>query len=502
MASRKSLLDLQNDSAKKFFLKHESYCNIDLPIYFSFTELLQKLAEELNHRTLNELSDLKKIKNLDDVNYTLYTNKDGKLSWRPLQIIHPLVYVALVDKITEPQNWDKIKERFKEFQQNPKIRCLSIPVKAENKQRDKAQQISQWWEAVEQESIALSIDYDFIFETDIADCYSSIYTHSIAWAIETKEIAKKNRRRDLLGNFIDSSIQEAQYQQTNGIPQGSVLMDFIAEMVLGYVDELLTEKIKENNIDDYFILRYRDDYRIFVNSTNDGKIILKLLSEILRPFGLKLNSSKTKNHNNVVMASIKKDKLAWLQLPNPEINNLTLQKHILLIKYHSLEYPNSGSLTTALNKFQKRITKEQDKNLSQYSRQIISIVADIAYLNPKSISVCCAIISQFLVILNDEDQKNLAMKVYQKLERMSDSGFAQIWLQRMLKNKLPDIEFSEHLCQIALKNKQIQLWNHSWVNDKKILKILENELIFNQNIFDSLDDRINFTEFDIFAYPN
>lgn len=279
-------------------------------------------------------------------------------------------------------------------------------------------------------------------------------------------------------------------------------MDFIAEMVLGYVDELLTEKIKENNIDDYFILRYRDDYRIFVNSTNDGKIILKLLSEILRPFGLKLNSSKTKDHNNVVMASIKKDKLAWLQLPNPEINNLTLQKHILLIKYHSLEYPNSGSLTTALNKFQKRITKEQDKNLSQYSRQIISIVADIAYLNPKSISVCCAIISQFLVILNDEDQKNLAMKVYQKLERMSDSGFAQIWLQRMLKNKLPYIEFSEHLCQIALKNKQIQLWNHSWVNDKKTLKILENELIFNQNIFDSLDDRINFTEFDIFAYPN
>lgn len=105
---------------------------------------------------------------------------------------HPsFSYVALVDKITEPQNWGKIKERFKKFQQNPKIRCLSIPVKAENKQRDKAQQISQWWEAVEQESIALSIDYDFIFETDIADCYSSIYTHSIAWAIETKETAKK-----------------------------------------------------------------------------------------------------------------------------------------------------------------------------------------------------------------------------------------------------------------------------------------------------------------------
>jgi len=37
------------------------------------------------------------------------------------------------------------------------------------------------------------LDYKFSYDTDIADCYSSIYTHSIAWAIETIGIAKKQR---------------------------------------------------------------------------------------------------------------------------------------------------------------------------------------------------------------------------------------------------------------------------------------------------------------------
>jgi hypothetical protein len=41
-------------------------------------------------------------------------------------------------------------------------------------------------------------------------------------------------------------MQGMNYGQTNGIPQGSVLMDFIAEMVLGYIDECLSECLDEN----------------------------------------------------------------------------------------------------------------------------------------------------------------------------------------------------------------------------------------------------------------
>ena len=79
--------------------------------------------------------------------------------------------------------------------------------------------------------------------TDITDCYGSIYTHSIPWALHTKEKAKKEKAtKKLIGNIIDFLLQKMSYDQTNGIPQGSVLMDFIGEIVLGYADLELTKK--------------------------------------------------------------------------------------------------------------------------------------------------------------------------------------------------------------------------------------------------------------------
>ena len=191
--SRKSILELNANEARQFFLKHESYCNIDLPKYFSFSELLEKISNAYTGKNLlNDFSQSKSaMGKLDDVNHLLYANKDGKLSWRPFQIINPLVYVALVHEITEQKNWEKLQARFEKFSKNEKIKCLSIPVQSENKQSDKAQQISNWWEQVEQQSILLSLEYDYVFDTDVADCYGSIYTHSIAWAVEGKKIANK-----------------------------------------------------------------------------------------------------------------------------------------------------------------------------------------------------------------------------------------------------------------------------------------------------------------------
>ncbi|WP_297939771.1 RNA-directed DNA polymerase [uncultured Campylobacter sp.] len=324
-----------------------------MPRYFSFSELLEKVSNEYSGKNLlNDFSQSKSaMGELDDVNHLLYTNKDGKLSWRPFQVINPLVYVTLVHEITERINWKKLQARFKKFSKNEKIRCLSIPVQSENKQSDKAQQISNWWEQVEQQSILLSLEYDFVFDTDVADCYGSIYTHSIAWAVESKTIAKSQQGRNnkgLLGNIIDTSIQNAQYKQTNGIPQGSVLMDFIAEIVLGYIDRILSVTLKRQGIVDYKILRYRDDYRIFVNN-----------SKIMMPFGLKLNASKTKGSQDVITQSIKKDKLAWLFIP--QNYRIGLQKQLLLIRQHSVNYANSGSLNTALNKFDKKIEKIRNK---------------------------------------------------------------------------------------------------------------------------------------------
>ena len=144
--------------------------------------------------------------------------------------------------------------------------------------------------------------------------------------------------------------------QTNGIPQGSVLMDFIAEMVLGYADLQLSEKIQAEKIDDYQIVRYRDDYRIFVNNPEDGDRILKCLTEVMIDLGLKLNATKTKASSAVIRASIKPDKLEWLfRNSSNKTTQTNPQKHLLTIHDHALQFPNSGSLLGALDDFHKKI---------------------------------------------------------------------------------------------------------------------------------------------------
>lgn len=102
------------------------------------------------------------------------------------------------------------------------------------------------------------------------------------------------------------------YGQTNGIPQGSVLMDFIAEIVLGFGDLLLTKELNKVGIADYKIIRYRDDYRIFTNSVQESSEIAKVLSEVLTKLNFKINSSKTHSTEDLVLGSLKQDKVHWI----------------------------------------------------------------------------------------------------------------------------------------------------------------------------------------------
>ena len=74
---------------------------------------------------------------------------------------------------------------------------------------------------------------------------------------------------------------------------------------------------------------------------------------------MKLNASKIKESQDVITQSIKKDKLAWLFIP--QNYRIGLQKQLLLIRQHSINYTNSGSLITALNKFDKKIKKLEIK---------------------------------------------------------------------------------------------------------------------------------------------
>lgn len=209
------VLKLNNNDAKNYFLQSNVYCNISLPNYFNFDDVLKQSISKLKDKNFNDFINRENdVKNLYS-SYSFSVNKDGAYQWRKLSLINPMIYVKLVNDITDEEHWRQIQERFKLFQTNEKIKCCSMPVTNINSLRKDT--IINWWESFEQEIIKLSSEYNVMGVTDISNCYSSIYTHTISWALLDKEYAKANKKdHRLLGNIIDNDIGLMQCGQTNG----------------------------------------------------------------------------------------------------------------------------------------------------------------------------------------------------------------------------------------------------------------------------------------------
>lgn len=494
-SSRRSLLDLEHDDARRFFLKPESYCSLDLPPYIEFADLIRGVQAVLDGKNLASL-DQGNPSDLDEVNYTILHNKDGRFAWRPFQLIHPALYVALTNVITEEANWNLLRERFHEFAANERIRCLSLPVVSSSGRKDRAEQVAHWWNEVEQASIEMSLDYDYLIETDITDCYGAIYTHSIAWALHKKAEAKKKENRQnrhLVGNAIDTHIRGMRHGQTNGIPQGSVLMDFVAEMVLGFADLELSERLKEEGISEYQILRYRDDYRVFVNSQQVGESIVKLITEVATSLGLKLSPAKTKASSDVVRASVKSDKVAWMARKQ---SGKSLQKHLLIIHDHATQFPNGGSLVVALNDFYKRLSRRAKPQ--ENPRPLIAIVVDIAYRNPRTYAIAAAILSKLLSLVGEMTERlSIAERIRKKFEKLPNTGHMQIWLQRVTLAFGEAITFNEPICRLVAGHEE-KLWNSDWISSADLRAAVDSSKIVNIKLRDEIAPVIPLAEVELF----
>ena len=488
-----TLISLDATSARQALLHPESYCSLDLPPpYIDFTSILTETAAVLSQQRLSNLSS--RPFDHEGVNYRLVSNKDGRFAWRPFEIIHPALYIDLVHTITDSGNWAMLQGRFAEFSKDSRISCLSIPTIVPPHNKRKAAQVTAWWQEVEQKSLELSIQYDHMTETDITDCYGAIYTHSISWAMHGTATAKANKKDNgLLGNIIDSRIRDMRHGQTNGIPQGSTLMDLIAEIVLGFMD-LELSKLLGNKHADIRILRYRDDYRIFTNSAMDGEAITKAITEVCQDLGLKLNPIKTRGNSDVVRSAIKPDKIAWTCRRQFSSN---FQKHLLILHDHAMQYPNCGSLVTALGKFLRRISHLKQASATHYV-PMIGIVVDIAYRNPRTYSVCAAILSTLITLTDgSENRKRIVNHIREKFNRLPNTGHMQIWLQRITLPQDRTMKFEEALCDIVAGQPR-DLWNHAWISSPDLKKAMDASRVVDAAKRDTVPITIQPSEVDLF----
>jgi len=128
----------------------------------------------------------------------------------------------------------------------------------------------------------------FKVEADISNCFPSIYSHSIPWALLGKEKAKKLKNdQKQWANILDKHLRNTKNEETNGILIGPHVSNLFSEIILSAIDKELWNK-------GYRYVRYIDDYTCFVESFEKAESFLIDLSSELKKFELALNSKKTK----------------------------------------------------------------------------------------------------------------------------------------------------------------------------------------------------------------
>jgi len=144
--------------------------------------------------------------------------------------------------------------------------------------------------------IRLEKKYQFQLSLDIAKCFDSIYTHSIAWAVKSKELAKENTKAASFGNRFDRVMQNLNYKETSGICIGPEASRIFAEIILADVDQNVASSLRKRSLrdkEDFECRRYVDNYYVYANSEETLKTVKHELALALRQYNLHLNDSKS-----------------------------------------------------------------------------------------------------------------------------------------------------------------------------------------------------------------
>lgn len=204
------------------------------------------------------------------------TRFDGKS--RLLSIPHPLAHALLSLCIYE--HWDRIS--YITHNMNSKIR----PKLHKDGRLFKMQYGN--WEAKTRSRLSNALLNSFVVEADVAQCYPSIYSHSIAWATVGIDVAKRSvgkKFREEWFNQLDNRVMMQKRNETSGVLIGPGTSNIVVELILARVDEELRKA-------GYVFERYIDDYSAYVADLETAAAFRRSIRAELAKYKLALNESK------------------------------------------------------------------------------------------------------------------------------------------------------------------------------------------------------------------
>ena len=507
----KTIFELSADEALDFLMQNDQYVTTEMPEYLDFDPVLTFAREHIADTPIDKCVKDVTPEDMAEANYDIMLNKDGRYAVRVLSLSNPFLYYMLAREICTQEHWAAILDDFKVFGSAPHIQAVGIPVIPADKENfHKATTILNWWNRFEQMAVKLSLDYRYMFATDITNCYGTIELQTVEKALSRKGTASEvDVKTDIVR--ILTMLRQG---RNIGLPQGSTLYDIVAEIVLGYADMLLREALERDGITEgYEILRYRDDYKVFANDKDLLERISYKLQHVLEGLNLRLNSAKTRISDSIITDSIKPDKLAYIY-NTPIYNNKKqcdfdgIQKQLLFILQFGRQYPDCGQmrmllskLSTWIEEYIENVAKNQkskakpkveakpgeedaeDKKTQKRLGTIIedimamsAIAAQIAAENLNSAHYALKVISQMLSTISDEQvekgeqasKDEIVTKVLNRLGSMQNSDYLKIWLQNLAvkADYKGDYSFADGkgngLCHLVC-GADANLWNNSFL---------------------------------------
>src|SRR5574340_789364 len=212
----------------------------------------------------------------DQVEYKL--TRFNNLS-RVLSVPHPLPYAKLCMALHE--NW----EHFEYIVENP-----SSYIKPCQHADGRVLVMNAYSDSVEKANRHLRHSFGMLYrvETDIANCFPSVYSHALPWALVGLDAAKAAKYDGTKWfNQIDKNLRACRRDETQGIAIGPGTSNIAAEALLAKVDEKLREK-------SFSFTRYIDDYTCHCRTEEDAQDFVRNLEREAAVYKLQLSIKKTK----------------------------------------------------------------------------------------------------------------------------------------------------------------------------------------------------------------
>lgn len=437
-------------------LLDKGYLPNEVGYWFSSRSLAEKYETILNEIQYDKKKSSKGIK---------FSIPKGKFHRRILEIPSPYHYIYLTQEIDK--SWDDITSLL-----DSSTLSLTTPVFRRNTNRAISRKHS--FEEITAQFISRSTGANYILRADISRFYSTIYTHSIPWALHTKQVAKSNRTDiSMLGNRLDKIIRDAQDGQTIGIPIGPDTSFIISELLGVTIDNELCRESRWLNA-----FRYVDDYYFFFKDYGDAEKTLSNLQKILSGYELVLNKEKTQIHE--MPQSIEP---IWIT----EINNLKLDNDNLISfisRVFSImqNHPNDEVARYSFSKLRKLKIKKANWDVVE------SFILSAILYDPSSIPYACNILSEYYhkkYGVNKEKIENTVIGIIEKaLSANNDYEIIwALWIAYLLKVRITDPLIIEKLCDIEsplIALVMLSLYNKNDLNISKWTPFMTKENLYTE----------------------